>query len=93
MGWSVIFKKSNIICGVIYRQHNSPEQVQSYFDETLEIPSAHNKPVYVMGDFNIQISLNLKPVALLTIFYYLYNAFLSSQQSISLLEFIKTRQH
>ena len=27
--------KSNIICGVIYRQHNSTESFQTYFDETL----------------------------------------------------------
>ena len=26
-------KKSNIICGVIYRQHNSPESFRAYFDE------------------------------------------------------------
>ena len=48
-------KKSNIICGVIYQQHNSPEQFQSYFDDTLEKLSTHNKPVYVMGDFNIDL--------------------------------------
>ena len=29
-------RKSNIICDVIYRQHNSPETFQTYFDETLE---------------------------------------------------------
>ena len=28
--------KSNIICGVIYRQHNSPESFETYFDETLD---------------------------------------------------------
>ena len=48
-------KKSNIICGVIYRQHNSPKQFQSYFDDTLEKLSAHNKPVYITGDFNIDL--------------------------------------
>ena len=42
-------KNSNIICGVIYRQHNSPEQFQTYFDNTLD------KPIYVMGDFNIDV--------------------------------------
>ena len=28
--------KANIICGVIYRQHNSPEQFQEYFEETVQ---------------------------------------------------------
>ena len=28
-------KKANIICGVVYRQHNSPEHFQEYFDETI----------------------------------------------------------
>ena len=26
----------NIICGIMYRQHNTPERFQEYFDETLE---------------------------------------------------------
>ena len=45
----------NVICGVIYRQHNSPEQFQTYFDMTLERLSSTNKPIYVMGDFNIDL--------------------------------------
>ena len=28
--------KKNVICGIFYRQHNSPEIFQSYFDETIE---------------------------------------------------------
>ena len=47
--------KSNIICGVIYRQHNSPESFQTYFDETLEKLSTSGKPIYVMGGFNINL--------------------------------------
>ena len=47
--------KSNIICGVIYRQHNYPESFQTYFDETLEKLSTSGKPIYVMGDFNINL--------------------------------------
>ena len=35
--------KSNIICGVIYWQHNSPESFQTYFDETLEKFSTSGK--------------------------------------------------
>ena len=48
-------KKSNIICGIIYRQHNSPESFQAYFDEALERFSQSDKAVYVMGDFNINL--------------------------------------
>ena len=48
-------KGKNVICGVIYRQHNSPEQFQTYFDMTLERLSSTNKPIYVMGDFNIDL--------------------------------------
>ena len=28
--------ETNIICGVLYRQHNSPESVLSYFNDTVE---------------------------------------------------------
>ena len=48
-------QKSNIICGIIYRQHNSPQQFQEYFDQTLESLIASNKLVYIMGDFNINL--------------------------------------
>ena len=46
-------RKSNIICGVIYRQHNSPESFQAFFDETLEKRSNSGKPIYVLRYFNI----------------------------------------
>ena len=52
---SEIIKGKNVICGVIYRQHNSPEQFQTYFDMTLERLSSTNKPIYLMGDFNIDL--------------------------------------
>jgi len=29
-------KKKNIICGVVYGQHNSPERFQEYFEETIK---------------------------------------------------------
>ena len=45
----------NIICGIIYRQHNSPEYFQSYFEETVERLASANKNVYVIGDFNIDL--------------------------------------
>ena len=46
---------ANVKCGVIYRQHNSPEKFQAYFDETVERLSATGKTIYLMGDFNINL--------------------------------------
>ena len=48
-------KKKNIICGVIYRQHNSPERFQQYFEETIERYNASGKRICVLGDFNIDL--------------------------------------
>lgn len=50
-------RKSNIICSVIYRQHNSPESFHAYFDETLEKLCNSGKQIYVLGDFDININL------------------------------------
>ena len=48
-------RKSNIICGIIYRQHNSPQRFKDYFDLTVEKLISSNKSVYIMGDFNINL--------------------------------------
>ena len=48
-------KKSNIICGIIYRQHNLPESFQAYFDEALKRFSQSDKTIYIMGDFTINL--------------------------------------
>ena len=48
-------KKKNVICGVIYRQHNSPESFQSYFEETIEKLTSTGKQLYILGDFNIDL--------------------------------------
>ena len=48
-------KNANIICGIIYRQHNSPERFLTYFEETIEKMSSSGKPIYLMGDFNINL--------------------------------------
>ena len=45
-------KKANIICSVVYRQHNSPEHFQEYFDETIEKLSTSGKKIIFMGDTN-----------------------------------------
>ena len=49
--------RPNIICGIMYRQHNTPERFQEYFDETLEKFSTSNKSIFVMGDFNIDLGV------------------------------------
>ena len=48
-------KSKNIVCGVIYRQHNDPEQFLQYLDMTLEKLSSSDKVVYLMSDFNIDL--------------------------------------
>ena len=47
--------KCNTICGIVYRQHNSPQRFQEYFYETLEKLIVSNKSAYIMGDFNINL--------------------------------------
>jgi len=47
--------KKNVICGIFYRQHNSPEIFQSYFDETIEKFASSGKCIVIMGDFNIDL--------------------------------------
>ena len=47
--------KANIICGVIYRQHNSPERFQNYFEETIGNLSASRKSFFSIGDANINL--------------------------------------
>ena len=53
--WIEIFfeKQKNVICGIIYRQHNSPDHFLEYFNETLEKLTSTGKTVYLLGDFNL----------------------------------------
>ena len=51
----ILLKKRDIICGVIYRQHNYPDKFLNYFDETLERLSNSSKSIYVMTDANINL--------------------------------------
>ena len=55
--WVEIFfpNKANALCGVIYRQHNSPTQFQEYFNETIEKFSASGKSIYLLSDTNINL--------------------------------------
>jgi len=48
-------KKKNVICGILYRQHNSPQHFQQYFDESIEKFASSGKHVVVLGDFNIDL--------------------------------------
>ena len=48
-------QKKNIICGIIYRQHNSPEQFQQYFENTIEKLTLSGKQLFLMGDINIDL--------------------------------------
>ena len=41
-------KNANIIRGVLYRQHNSPERFQEYFDSTMEKLSATGKQIILI---------------------------------------------
>ena len=47
--------KSNIICGVVYRQHNSADRFLDHFEESIDHHSASSKPVYLLGDVNINV--------------------------------------
>ena len=46
-------KQKNVICGIIYRQHNSPDHFLEYFNETIEKLTSTGKTVYLLGDFNL----------------------------------------
>ena len=48
-------KNRNIIRGVVYRQHNSPEHFQEYLDELIEKVSASGKQIFLMGDANLNL--------------------------------------
>ena len=44
----------NIVCGIIYDQHNS-DYFLTYLDKTIEILVSDDKDVYITGDFNIDL--------------------------------------
>ena len=50
-----IAKKSTVICGVIYRQHNSPEKFLNYFEQTVEKLSATGRRIFIMTNANINL--------------------------------------
>ena len=48
-------KKKNVICRIVYRQHNSPENFLKYIEEAVEKYSAACavKNLCLRGDFNL----------------------------------------
>ena len=48
-------EKKNIVCGIIYRQHNSPDQFLRYFETTIESMISSGKKVCVLGDANLDL--------------------------------------
>ena len=42
-------KSANIICGVLYRQHNSPERFQDYFDSPMESLAPLENRLFLWG--------------------------------------------
>ena len=45
----------NIVCGIIYDQHNSPDYFLTYLDKTIEILVSDDKNVYILVHFNIDL--------------------------------------
>lgn len=54
-GSKYLSPNKNIICGIIYRQDNTPEVCQTYFEETVEKFALNNNTLYRMGDFNVDL--------------------------------------
>mgnify|MGYP006896122226 FL=1 len=50
-----IAKNSTVICGVIYRQPNSPEKFLNFFEQTVEKLSASGRRIFIMTDANINL--------------------------------------
>ena len=46
-------KKKNVICGVRYHQHNSPESFLKYLEEIIDKFTSTGKNLCLLGDFNL----------------------------------------
>ena len=46
-------KKKNVIGGVLYRQHDSPESFDKYLEETIDKFASTGKDLCLLGDFNL----------------------------------------
>ena len=45
----------NVICGVLYRQHNSPESFLKYLEETIDKFSSTGNNLCLLRDFNLRL--------------------------------------
>ena len=48
-------EKKNIICAIMYRQHNNPDRFLQYFEESVEKYSATEKQLCILGDYNLDL--------------------------------------
>ena len=87
--WIEIYCQSKkiIICGVFYRQHNLPDDFLTHFDDALEKYSRSEKPVYLIGDFNIDL-LKSETCIIATVICFLYKAIIFYLALINQLEFL-----
>ena len=46
-------KQENVICGILYRRHNSPECFIEYFSNTIAKLASTGKTIHIMADFNL----------------------------------------
>ena len=53
--WIEIYfvNQKNVICGIMYRQHNFPESSLKYMEEATASFSSAGKSLCLLGDFNV----------------------------------------
>ena len=71
-------KKKNVICGVLYRQHNSPESFLKYLEETIDKFTSTGKNLCLLGNL-IYVYKNSKPVITVATSYWLFKVVISFQ--------------
>ena len=71
-------KKKNVICGVLYRQHNSPESFLKYLEETIDKFTSTGKNLCLLGDL-IYVYKKSKPVITIATYYWLFKVVISFQ--------------
>ena len=79
-----------IICGIVYRQHNSAERFLEYFEQTLEKFTSARK-MFASWVTSIFVFWKVRYRNLVTTFYYLFRAVISFLPLTNLREFAATR--
>ena len=74
-------KGKNIICGVVYSQHNCPDHFLDSVSSKLETLCARNSEIILLGDFNIDL-LKIESCGYSKNFLKLYKVYLYFQLSI-----------